>query len=302
MKKSIALILGASILAVTACSSVSTTGSTVALQYEAGPFDTKAYFKCWSENKKSLSEDAADDYFYYPAGQRDFDFGDGKDENGDGIPEGKDSVSFASTSKDGLELKTQGVVKFELNTECKEYTDAKGKKWPGGVLQYMHETFTAQRGAYTSEDGQVNNAWRAFLKSYIGAAVDRAIDNASLSHNAWDLYTNQEAKAKWEAGVKGDVESILKTLTQDVPIFRVTAVVLQKPGVPDSIIAGVNAKQEATLRKEAADVVANAGANFPGGIDAYTRFLNQQAINEAIKSGKAQVYVIPDGVTPLLGK
>ena len=293
MNKGVGVILGASIVCITACTSVSTTGSTVALQYENGPFDTKSYFHCWSENQKSLSEDAGDDYFYYPAGQRDFDFGDG---------EGKDSGPFASTSSDGLELKTQGVVKFELNTECKEYTDAKGKKWPGGVLQYMHEMFTAQRGAYTDEDGKVNDAWRAFLKSYIGTAVDRAIDTASLQHKAWDLYTNQEVKTKWESGVKADVERIVQTLTQDVPIFKVTAVVLQKPGVPDSIIAGVNAKQEAVLRKEAADVIANAGANFPGGVDAYTRFLNQQAINEAIKSGKAQIYVVPQGTDVVMGK
>lgn len=293
MKKIAALVLGASIMAVTACSSVSTTGSTVALQYSAGPFDTRAYEKCWSENQKSLSNDPADDYFYYPAGQRDFDFGDG---------EGKDSAAFTSTSSDGLELKTQGVVKFELNTECKPYTDAKGKVWPGGVLQYMHETLTAQRGAYGQEDGTMPASWSKFLVSYLGAAVDKAVDDQSLGYKAWDLYTNADVKQKWESGVKEKVENVVRTLTQDVPIFKVTAVVLQKPGVPDSIIAGVNAKQEAQLRKEASDVIAQAGASFPGGVEAYTKFLNQQAINEAIKSGKAQVYVIPEGVSPVLGK
>lgn len=288
-----ALIGVFSIFAVTACSSVSTSGSNVALQYANGPFDTKAFTKCWSENKKDLANDPGDDYFYYPAGQRDFDFGDG---------EGKDAAAFASTSNDGLELKTQGVVKFELNSECKEYVDPSGKKWPGGVLQYMHEMLTAQRGAYGDEDSTMPASWSKFLTSYLGAAVDRAIDNASLNHKAWDLYTNQEVKNKWEAGVKQDVENIVKTLTQNVPIFKVTAVVLQKPGVPDSIIAGVNAKQEAQLRKEASDVIANAGSNFPGGVEAYTRFLNQQAINEAIKSGKAQIYVVPQGTDVVMGK
>jgi len=293
MKKLAAIVLGASIMAVTACSSVSTSGSTVALQYAAGPFDTKAFSKCWSENQKSLSNDAADDYFYYPAGQRDFDFGDG---------EGKDSAAFTSTSSDGLELKTQGVIKFEINTECKEYKDAKGKVWPGGVLQYMHENFTVQKQAYGDETGEMNAGWAKFLTSYLGAAVDRAVDDASLGYKAWDLYTNADVKSRWESGVKEKVEAVVKTLTQDVPIFSVKAVVLQKPGVPESIIVGVNAKQEATLRKEASDVIAQAGASFPGGVEAYTKFLNQQAINEAIKSGKAQIYVIPEGVTPLLGK
>jgi hypothetical protein len=34
----------------------------------------------------------------------------------------------------------------------------------------------------------------------------------------------------------------------------------------------------------------------------HQKFLNQQAINEAIKSGKAQIYVIPDGVGVNVGK
>lgn len=293
MKKLTGFILGASIFAVTACSSVSTTGSTVALQYEAGPFDTKAFYKCWSENQKSLSEDAADDYFYYPAGQRDFDFGDGDD---------KDSAAFTSTTKDGQELKIQGVVKFELNAECKEYIDPNGKKWPGGVLQYMHENFTVQRQAYGAEDGTMNAGWSKFLTAYLGAAIDRAIDNSSLNYGWSDLYTNQDVKTKWESTVKGDAEAIVKTLTQDVPIFTIKAVVLQKPGVSDAIVKGLTEKQAAILQKEATDIVASAGANFPGGVEAYQKFLNQQAINEAIKSGKAQIYVIPEGVNPVLGK
>ena len=293
MKKITGFVLGASILAVTACSSVSTTGSTVSLQYSNGPFDTKQFSKCWGENQKSLSNDPGDDYFYYPSGQRDFDFGDG---------EGKDSAAFTSTTRDGQELKIQGVVKFELNAECKEYIDPKGKKWPGGVLQYMHENFTVQKQAYGDEDGTMNAGWSKFLTSYLGAAIDRAIDNSSLNYPWSDLYTNPDIKAKWESTVKGDAEAIVKTLTQDVPIFTIKAVVLQKPGVSDAIVKGLTEKQAAILQKEATDIVASAGANFPGGVEAYQKFLNQQAINEAIKSGKAQIYVIPEGVNPVLGK
>lgn len=292
MKKSIALILGASIFAVTACSSVSTSGSTVALQYANGPFDTKAFTKCWSENNKSLSESAADDYFYYPAGQRDFDFGDGDD---------KDSAAFTSTSKDSQDVKVSGVVKFELNTECKEYIDPSGKKWPGGVLQYLHENFTAQRQAYGDESGNMNQpSWSKFLTSYLGAAVDKAVDNSSLRFNWQDLNNNLDVKTQWESTVKGDAENLVKTLTQGAPIFKVTAVILQKPEVPEKLREGLAAKQAAILQKEATDIVASAGANFPGGVEAYQKFLNQQAINEAIKSGKAQIYVIPEGVSPVL--
>lgn len=293
MKKLTGLILGASIMAVTACSSVSTTGSTVALQYSAGPFDTKAYEKCWSENNKSLSNDPADDYFYYPAGQRDFDFGDG---------EGKDSAAFTSTTKDGQELKIQGVVKFEINAECKSYTDPKGKVWPGGVLQYMHENLTVQKKAYGDESGDMNEGWSKFLTSYLGAAVDRAVDNSSLNYGWTEIYTNSDVKTKWESTVKKDAEEIVKTLTQDVPIFSIKAVVLQKPTIGQGLQDKLSQAAEAQVQKQAADTIASVGAGFPGGIEAYQKFLNQQAINEAIKSGKAQVYVIPEGVSPVLGK
>ncbi len=286
-KKLAAIVLGASIMAVTACSSVSTTGSTVALQYSAGPFDTKAYEKCWSANQKSLSNDPADDYFYYPEGLRDFDFGDGED---------KDAPAYESTTKDNITIKTQGVLKFELNTECKEYTDPTGKKWPGGVLQYMHETLTNQKEAYGDESGAMNQPkWSNFLRAYLGAAVDKAIDNSTLRFNHLEVNNNAEVKAKWESGVKEDAENIVKTLTQGVPIFKVSAVVLQKPKLPDSIEAGLRGQVEAELANKKAETELSFAKNFPGGVAAYQEFQKQQAINEAIRSGKVPVIPIPAG-------
>lgn len=287
MKKIVGLILGASIFAVTACSSVSTSGSTVALQYANGPFDTKAFTKCWSENQKDLSNDPGDDYFYYPAGQRDYDFGDG---------EGKDSGPFESTTSDNITVKTSGVVKFELNTECKEYTDPSGKKWTGGVLQYMHETLTNQKGAFGGEDGNMNQpSWSKFLTAYLGAAADKAVDNSTLRFNHLELNNNVEKKVQWEAGVKQDAENIVKTLTQGVPIFKVTAVVLQKPKLPDTIEAGLRAQVEAELANKKAETELSFAKNFPGGIPAYQEFQKQQAINEAIRTGKVPVIPIPAG-------
>lgn len=287
MKKLTGFVLGASILAVTACSSVSTTGNTVALQYSAGPFDTKAFSKCWSENNKSLSNDAADDYFYYPAGQRDYDF---REE----AP--RDSAPFESTTKDNITIKTSGVIKFELNTKCEAYTDPTGKVWPGGVLQYMHETLTNQKEAYGTEDGKMNQPnWSNFLTAYLGAAADKAVDNSTLRFTHLELNNNLDKKAEWESTVKGDAEKIVQTLTQGVPIFRVSAVVLQKPKMPDSIEAGLRGQVEAELANKKAETELSFAKNFPGGIPAYQEFQKQQAINEAIRSGKVPVIPVPAG-------
>lgn len=287
MKKSIGFILGASIFAVTACSSVSTTGNTVSLQYSDGPLDTKAYEKCWSENQKSLSNDPNDDYFYYPAGQRDYDF---REE----AP--RDSAPFESTTKDNITIKTSGVIKFELNTKCEAYTDPTGKVWSGGVLQYMHETLTNQKEAYGTEDGKMNQPnWSNFLTAYLGAAVDKAVDNSTLRFTHLELNNNLDKKAEWESTVKGDAERIVQTLTQGVPIFKVSAVVLQKPKMPDSIEAGLRGQVEAELANKKAETELSFAKNFPGGIPAYQEFQKQQAINEAIRSGKVPVIPVPAG-------
>ena len=287
MKKITGLILGASILAVTACSSVSTTGNTMALQYSAGPFDTRQFEKCWTSNQKSLSNDPADDYFYYPEGQRDFDFGDG---------EGKDAAAFTSTTADNIEVKTQGVIKFELNTKCESYTDPSGKVWPGGVAQYMHEMLTNQKQAYGTEDGSmIQPNWSRFLSASLGAAADKAVDNSSLRFRHMELYNDLNKKVEWESSVKKDAEEIVKTLTQGVPIFRVTAVVLQKPELPGSIKAGLQGQVEAELANKKAETELSFAKNFPGGVTAYQEFQKQQAINEAIRSGKVPVIPVPAG-------
>jgi hypothetical protein len=256
----------------------------VSLQYGSGPFDSRKFVEC--ETDRDVS-DVNDDHYYYPSGQRDFTFGDG---------EGVDSAALTSTTKDSQEIKVAGTVKFTLTTDCTPFTDSTGKSWPGGKLQMFHELIAYKYDAAPTDGGeQMKDGWSALLRNYVGAALDRATDNEALKYPWQSLYTDAPSKAQWEQDVLGQLPKVLKGLTLDVDLITVNSVLLQKPGIQPELVRGLTDKQAAQLRSQAADVDKQAAANFPGGIVGYQSYQQQQAINEAIKSGRVQVLPVPQG-------
>jgi hypothetical protein len=283
--KALAPVVVAAVL-LAACSIGNPTSSEVALQYGSGPFDSRKFVECETERDVS---DVNDDHYYYPSGQRDFTFGDG---DGDGI----DSAPLTSTTRDSQEIKVTGTVKFTLSTDCTPFTDPTGKTWPGGRLQMFHELIAYKYDAAPTDGGeQMNDGWSALLRNYVGAALDRATDNEALKYPWQKLYTDAPTKAQWERDVLGQLPKVLNTLTQGVDLITVNSVLLQKPGIQPQLVQGLTDKQAAQLRSEAADVDKQAAANFPGGIPGYQAYQQQQAVNEAIKSGRVQVLPVPQG-------
>jgi hypothetical protein len=280
----VALSLLAAAVVVTGCSIANPTSSEVSLQYGSGPFDSRKFVEC--ETDRDVS-DVNDDHYYYPSGQRDFSFGDG---------DKMDSAALTSTTQDAQEIKVTGTVKFTLNTDCTPFTDPTGKRWPGGKLQMFHELIAYKYDAAPTDGGeQMLEGWSALLRNYVGAALDRATDNEALKYPWQKLYTDAPSKAQWERDVLAQLPKTLKTLTQGVDLMTINSVLLQKPGIQPDLMQGLTAKQAAELRSEAAEVDKEAAANFPGGIPGYQAYQQQQAINEAIKSGKVQVLPVPQG-------
>ena len=142
---------------------------------------------------------------------------------------------------------------------------------------------------------QMMPGWSALLRNYVGAALDRATDNEALKYPWQKLYTDAPTKAQWERDVLGQLPKVLKTLTQGVDLITINSVLLQKPGIQPQLMQGLTDKQAAELRSQAAEVDKQAAANFPGGIPGYQAYQQQQAVNEAIKSGKVQVLPVPQG-------
>jgi hypothetical protein len=274
----------ASTAILTGCSIANPTSSEVSLQYGSGMFDSRKFVEC--ETDRDVS-DVNDDHYYYPSGQRDFSFGDG---------EGMDSAALTSTTQDSQEIKVTGTVKFTLNTDCTQFTDSTGKTWPGGKLQMFHELIAYKYDAAPTDGGeQMTEGWSALLRNYVGAALDRATDNEALKYPWQKLYTDAPSKAQWERDVLGQLPKVLTNLTQDVDLITINSVLLQKPGIQPALMQGLTDKQAAELRSQAADVDKQAAANFPGGIPGYQAYQQQQAVNEAIKSGKVQVLPVPQG-------
>lgn len=287
LTRTAAALAGCALALVSAgCSIGNTTASEVALQYGDGPFDSKTFVACVPSGKRSV-DDVNDDHYYYPAGQRDFTFS---------ANQGADSAPLTSTTSDSQEIAVSGTVKFSLNTSCEKFKDSTGKEWPGGRLQMFHELIAANYGAAPDEGGKaMNDGWKALLRNYIGAAVDRATDNEALKFGYLELYKDTAKKAQWERDVLAQLPLILKTLTQGEDMLRIDAVLLQKPTIAPQLQNGLTEKEAAGLRAQAADVDKAAAAQFPGGIAGYQAYQQQQAVNEAIKSGKVAVLPVPQG-------
>lgn len=291
MAKRLAILFAGLVLALAGCSIASTTASEVALQYGAGPFDSRVYVSCVPTNTREVN-DVNDDHYYYPAGQRDFTFS----------LDGGDAAPLTSNTRDSLEIKVAGTVKFTLNTDCSEFKDPSGKVWPGGKLQMFHELIASKFSAAPTEGGEpMPGGWNTLLKNYLLAAIDRAIDQEALKYGYADLYANVEKKTAWERDVLAQIPEILRSITQSVDLITINSVLLQKPELPGQIVSGYADKQAAELRAAAVDVDKRAAAEFPGGIAAYQAYQQQQAVNQAIKDGKVQVIPIPAGSPVIVG-
>lgn len=283
----IAALVAVAAGALTACSTVSTGASEVAVQYGGGTWDSANFVACFGGGYKSNSESASDTFKYYPTGQRDFSFGDDKS---------LDSAALTSTTKDSQEVKVTGTVKFTMNLSCTPFKDPTGKRWAGGTAQYFHELYGDKDHAYNDEGSQpVGDGWVKMLRQYMGFAVDREVDDNALNFVLTDLNTDRAAKDKWEDEVKKGLPDTLKSMTGGVEIFKITDVLLQRPGVRPEIADANAEKQAAQIRADAVEIDKTAAANFPGGIVGYQAYQQQQAVNEAIKSGKVKVLPIPQG-------
>lgn len=273
--------------ALAACSTVSTGSSELALQYGGGSWDSANFVACFGGGVKDTTRSPSDSYKYYPTGQRDLSFGDDRS---------LDSAALTSTTKDAQEIKVTGTVKFTMNLSCTPFKDPTGKSWPGGTAQYFHEIYGDKDHAYNDEGSKpVGEGWSKMLRQYMGFAVDREVDDNALNFTLADLNTDRAKKDSWEDEVRKGLPATLKSMTGGVEVFRINDVLLQRPGVRPEIADANAEKQAAQIRADAVEVDKTAAANFPGGIAGYQAYQQQQAVNEAIKSGKVKVIPIPQG-------
>lgn len=285
------LIAGVGALVLTGCSIGNPDSTHKALHYTNGPFSSRNFEYCVDPGTKNTGG-AGDDDFYYPSAQRTFTFS---------RAEGADAPPLdVNTAGGQVQLVQEGQIVFTINTDCTEYVDKNGKKWPGGRFQKFHETIGQKTNAFTiDETVDAGEGWKKFLNEYIGAVINKAVDNEG-QRDAWmDLFGKAEVRSAWEKRVKDSIPALVAAQLGD-DLVIVNNVQLQTPQVPDAIKAEMQNQQAAVLRNTTAELDKKNAQQFAN----FQEYLNYQqalAVNEAIKNGKANINISTPGQSIIVG-
>lgn len=236
--KRIALALFATlalILGISGCSSVSTAPDQVALHYEGGSFSSKKFKNCVDPSTKDWNG-PGDMHYTYPASQRNFVFSKSGDADGP-------VIEFVT--RDGIEMKVEGVTNFLLDTRCE-------------TLREFHELIGNRYAAYMDGDTS-SEGWLRMLNVYIYRPLDTAIDRAAQGYTYQELYLDPSKKAAWEKDVVDALPALVDRQTDgEEDFFKNFAVTLQKPEPPASIKQALVDQQAQVAKANAAKAKADA--------------------------------------------
>ena len=269
MKKS-ALIAAAAIsaLALTGCSQVSTAPDKAALHYKGGPLSSTEFSDCIDPSTRAW-DGPRDKHYEYPAGQRTYAFTAEEVE--------KDGAAIVVNEINGVELVTNGVVTFSLNTDCE-------------TLRAFHEQIGLKTGAYEEE------GWRDMLATYLRQPLQRAMSDATQGLDWQALYGDPATKAAWEAQVK---ELLPRYVEQAMggAYFDSFAVTVQKPDLPPKLVEAISATQEAVQQNEAQEARNVQVQSELESIRQLVEVLGPDGYNtyQAIKDGNISVVPVPQG-------
>lgn len=260
-------------MGLTGCANLETAPDEIGIRYSGGAIFPEAidFKECQAASKQQFG-DPGDNIYTYPAGQRTFSFSN--DAGADSPP-----LSTSAPSPGGgqpITLAVSGVVTFTPKFDnCDQ-------------LRQFHEKVGLTKKAFEPE------GWRSVLNIYFKQSTDRAIDNEALRYDWVSLSGNADTKAKWEKDVIGAIPGILKSAIGG-DYFSIDNVVLQKPDLPAEVTAASSATEAARQQAATAEQVKKAAESFPGGVNAYMAYQQQQATNEAIRSGNVKVIPVPAG-------
>jgi hypothetical protein len=281
----------ASTVVLTGCTIADPDASHAALHYTDGPFSSRNFEYCVSGGTKDTGG-AADDNFYYPSGPRTFTFS-----RAQGAESGPLDVNTAGGT---VQLVQEGQINFSINTDCTEYTDAQGKKWPGGRFQKFHETIGQKTKAFTTnEESDAGEGWGKFMNDYLGAVINKAVDNEGQKYPWMDIYGKADVRAAWEKGVLNSIDDLIKAQLGDNLVI-VHNVQLQTPQVPDTIKTEMLNQQAAVLRKTTSELDQSNAKQFASFAE-YLSYQQALAVNEAIKAGKANINISTPGSNIIVG-
>lgn len=272
------------------CASVDPSTAQVGMDYSNGIWSGKQFKECTPPGVVRYYW-PTDDQFYYPDGTRTINFSDAST---------ADATPLTITTHDGQTMKVNGLLSFHLTTSCAPYKDADGVFWPGGVLQKFHQTVALQQRdvAYAAPDKDPGQGWDEVVAKFLVVPMERGVSNQALNFDSQALFSDPATKAAWEKQSLAEITTLIQQQSGKDQFFTVDSITLLKP-TSQVLADGLAQVKAANLRAQAADVDKQTALNFPGGIQGYEAYLNQQAINRSIADGKAQV-IVNGGGAPLI--
>lgn len=314
------LCVAAGVLAATSLAGCGTAANTApsqkALVYQGGGWngDARVFEHCVAESSGRHRYGSGDHVFYYPAGQRTFDFTGEKN---------ADSGVIQVVSRDGVTMGVSGVATFALNTQCDEKT--------GGVLRQFHERVGLKYAAYQEhgqddfddsdqgggDDLKKDNGWNRMLSIYLKNPLRIAMSQAAASYNWKDLYKNPVVRRQWQADVVELAPQIILaqsggaffcgpsyTGKQGEPCGKVTktgtgkdqvvtcegciGLQIDPPLPPDSLLEAQTATQANTEKQAAVAAETQSIATLVKilGQDGYIFYRYQQQVDKAMAEGR----------------
>lgn len=284
------IILPVAALVLAGCSSVSTPADQVALHYEGGPIQAKAFSECINTASRDFST-VGDSYFQYPSSQRNWRFS-----------EGGDTETITFTTSDKIEMSVDGVVNFTLNTDCE-------------ALRAFHESIgNRYNAAFTGNEAPAG--WNSMLDTYLGIPLGTAIDRVAQQYTYDQLYSDPTVKGQWEKQVSELLPELVGRQTEgDQEYFKNFQVTLEKPTPPADVLAALVARQAAVAKADTARIEADAQVTAAQaqiaveqaeaakiaerikvlGVDGY---LKEQAINEGLNPFQPTAPLLTTGDQP----
>lgn len=263
-----------------ACSVATPDTSQAALHFSGGPFSSQAFLDCIKPGTREV--DGANDYhYYYPAGQRTFDFTGGPNSDSPAL-----LVSTRNANGTTTDMTVRGVLTFSLNTNCQKWIDDKGKEWAGGPLHAFHDTIGRAKNAYATDGGDPQpEAWGALIRLYLGGAAETALDTQGLGFQPEELVNDASKRIALQQRAMDALPALIEAQAGG-PFFQVHNLQIQSVALPQELRTAQDAVQAARLREQAAIVDTNAAKNYPGGLPAYDAHQLNAAIVKALTEGR----------------
>lgn len=267
------VVLLAGVIMLFNVTSINTEPDQSGLWYKAGPFTSTHFDHCVNPGTRQLFGGLDDQTYTYPSGIRTYEFHAGGTQ---------DVAPVKALTKDNLELTVSGVVRFQLNTDCK-------------VLQKFHEQIGLKTKSYMDGD-KTSDGWQAMLSTFLQQSLQRSVNEATQDFNWKDLYSSTDVKASWEKKVTELLPIYVKQGMGD-EYFDNYSLTIQKPELPADLVKALQDTQTAVEQNNAQKQRNTQVDTELQSISKLVAILGPEGYNtyQAIKDGKINIMPVPQG-------